>query len=182
MNNIIKVLVFLSFLIQSSTLFAQECKKYKSGDEFEAEANKPLDIKAYEKWQKIELPQISFYVPDDFKRTNDGRSRHANTSFTYANKDFVLGVDLSNSAYVPNIFDKELPSYCERYSWVDNAFAYIWHSKPEKDYKKYESGVYFQFRERKDFGAGLYLISKTEETKEIGEKIFRSVSFKSKSK
>ncbi len=131
---------------------------------------------------KIDLPKISFYAPVELKESKGGKSLRPGTVFQYVSEDFRLGLELSNSAYRPNIFDKELPSYCERYTWIDDAFTYIWHAKPDKDYKKYESGVYFQFSESKNYAVGLYLLSKTKETKEIAEKIFKSVKFKYKPK
>ena len=178
MNRSIKVLIILILTISFPVVSAQECRKYKPGDRVEVKEGESFDIKDYEGWQKIDLPKISFYVPVELKESKEGKSRHPGTFFEYVSEDFRLGLELSNSAYTPNIFDKESPSYCERYTWIDDAFAYIWHAEPNKNYKEYESGVYFQFRESNKYAVGLYLISKTKDTKGIAEKLFKSVKFK----
>ncbi|MGI9055549.1 MAG: hypothetical protein ACR2F2_07075 [Pyrinomonadaceae bacterium] len=176
-ENPIKILMFVFILSSVYTAFAQECKKNQLGEKIQVEAEQTFDVNDYKDWQKINLSKISFYLPSDFKENKERKPYHPRQAFLYENEDFTLGIDLSNSAYYPGDSDKELPSYCERYVWIDEAFGYIWHFKPNKNFAIYNSGVYFQFERSTNYAVGFNLLSKTKQTKDIAEKIFKSVKF-----
>ena len=183
MKRFINILLILFVGGSSFDIFAQECKRFEPKAETEVQDLKSIDAKSYEGWKKFEIPnKISFYAPSALEKVEikGGGSHPPSAGIYFESEDFQLGGDFTTSAYAPNIADKMLPTYCQWFSWIDGAFAFFWHFKPNTNRKKYESGIYFQFTEDKNYRLSIYLQSKEKDTKEIAEKIFKSVTFLNK--
>lgn len=163
---------------------AQECKKFVPDSKIEVQEFKSVNEKNYEGWKKIEIPnRVSFYVPNKFVKVEkkDIRGNHPATAFLEFKSDsYKLGGDFTTYAYFPDFTKKKLSNYCEWYSWIDGAFAYFWNFEDANPRYKYESGIYFQFKEDSNYRMSIYLQSLDKNTKEIAEKIFKSITFLNK--
>jgi len=154
-------------------VFAQKPQqKTKSSEEIEVA--KPINPDEYKDWQKIETKCFSIYAPKELKQK---KVKCIDSAFCddFVSENLVLGVDINVDAGYAT-FEKEYPSYSEKYIWIDGAFAWIWSYEDKGEYK-YNSGVIYRFREDSNYRIGVYLYSKDTNIKEMAEKIFRSIKF-----
>jgi hypothetical protein len=164
-------IIFALFLIPC---LAQQTKNQS----IVVEELKPFDVKDYEGWQKVELNALTFYIPSILKRKEvkcyDGGCYH------FESDDLLFRIDLDPAAGRPT-FERTYPSYSDKITQIDGKYAWIWFFQDEGDYK-YLSGVNFWDERSRKYGAGIYLSSKTTDTKQMAEKIFRSIKFNPKPK
>ncbi len=179
MKNLIKFLFSILMVAGLTTAtFSQECKKYKEGEEIKIEKVKKRRSKDYKDWQKIELNSFSFYAPKELK--GGAEKCIEGGCYDFESNDLSLSIDINPDAGHAT-FEKEYQSYCEIFTRIDKANAWIWYFEQDKKYK-YNAGVNFTFKNGGDYKIGMYLFSKSENIREISEKIFRSVKFKERPK
>jgi hypothetical protein len=173
-----KSAILLAIIFASSII---PCLAQKNADESSPiETVKPFDAKNYKDWQEIKLfNKFSFYIPPSLKK-KEFKGIHG-VDYDFIDENLSLNIDTDLAAGYPT-FEKQYPSYWEKYVWIDGAFAWIWSFEHDGVYK-YETSVLFQFKNNnRDDLFGMYLFSKDKDIKEMAEKIFKSVQFKDKSK
>jgi hypothetical protein len=131
----------------------------------------------YKDWQKVELSNLSFYIPKELKKQEtkciDGGC------YLFKSEELKLSIDVNSAAGFPT-YEKKNPTYSEKFFQIDDAKAWIW--SVENDRYKYESGVLFEFEKIKNYRIGMYLFSESQNIKDLAKKIFKSVKFKNKPK
>lgn len=131
----------------------------------------------YKDWRKVELNNLSFYIPKELKKQEakciDGGC------YLFKSEELKLSIDVNSAAGFPT-YEKKKPAYSEKFFQIDNAKACIW--SVENDRYKYESGVLFEFEKTRNYRIGMYLFSNSQDVKNLAEKIFKSVKFKNKPK
>jgi hypothetical protein len=140
---------------------------------------KPFIKKDYEGWHKVKSNFFTFYVPTSLMEKKVKCIEGG--CYTFENENLSLNIDINYDAGYPT-FEKQYPSYSEKFVYIDNALVWIW-SFDHTGIYKYESSGLFQFKKKdRDYRFGMYLFSKDKDIKEIAEMIFKSVQFKDNQK
>ncbi len=164
-------LLLVLFGVATSTV-GQDCAK-RAKPESRIPIESKFDPKEYDGWQKVVLPRFSLYLPPSFRRKD--RKCDAECYDFVADGLMTLRIDASTAAGHPS-FEMKLPTFCEEFYWIDNMFAWVWHVEGKETFK-YEDGVLFSSNDDRNFMVGMYLLSSTDNRREMARKIFKSVSF-----
>jgi hypothetical protein len=173
-----KITISLLIIIISFIGISAQQTQQKAKISEEIEVAKPINPDEYKDWQKIETKYFSLYMPKELKQ-KEGKCIDSAFCDKFISENLFLGVDINVDANYAT-FERSYPSYSERYFWIDGAFAWIWSYENEGENKgtyKYSSGAIYRFKENSNYRIGMHLHSKNTITKEIGEKIFRSIKF-----
>lgn len=175
MKNITNIGLALLIATGNSSIFAQN---NKIETKVPVEVVKKRNKKNYEDWKKVELSNLSFYMPNEL--TQEATNCFDSACYTFKSENLFLSIDISSAVGYPST-QKRYASFTEKFVWIDGAYGSIWYFEENKENDpiyKYKSGVVFRFPKNKDYKIGMSVFSKKEDINEIGEKIFKSAKFK----
>ena len=124
------------------------------------------------KFQRHELGIFSICIPETLTRRRTARC--GETCYIFENADMYFDTDMTGSAWRPT-FQKRYPSYTQVDKPIDGKQSTVWYFEDFGDYK-YVSGASIIF-ERGHVGMGVYLFSRSTDSRPIADRMFNSIRF-----
>lgn len=138
-----------------------------------------LKQKEYEGWQKIDLEELSFYLPKELKQVP--AQGYDSKVYSFENHDSVLNISIDNSLSLTGSF-KGFKNYSEKPVTIEKtAWGWMRFFETGNEYN-YTSNVKFRFFEVKNYEISMSLFHKNSKDSETAKKIFESVKFNLKDK
>jgi len=164
---------FALFFCLASWLLGQEPKKSSSTPT--ARTTTPSTDKDEKQTDltQIELRFGTISIPSNLKKKD--KKCYEGGCWEFADDEMTLTVDWNDAAWRPT-FEKQNADYTEDYVLVDGVRTKMW-SWPNGGNYRFISGATFAIERGHKVGLGIYLSSKSQDTRELAKKIFSSVKF-----
>lgn len=175
------IIIFFSvvfILFGANNLLAQptfKCDKREADTETKKQ---PAQVKTNE-WKKLKIKNFSFLVPKNFSLTK--KQGVELPYWEYENENIIFTVYTSKRFPLPSIVERDLPTFSEESTVINNLNATLWFYKYETPVFSAGSEVFkFPFVRAAYFDneqsiIAMYLKLKNECSIEIADKIFQSV-------
>lgn len=162
-------------LLGNIAIFPQVCQKPKDGEQVIVEEAERPNLKDYKNWQEFKVKNFSFYAPKELEQKKVKCMEGG--CYKFESNDLLLSISINPDASYPTS-ERSYSSYCEKYAWIDDSFAWLWFFEDNRNYK-YNTGILFQFPEDKNRIIGMQMYSKNN-IRQVSETVFKSVKFMSK--
>jgi hypothetical protein len=155
-----RLCIWLGLLILVSNCFGQKLGEPQTRD-----------------WNRIEIRNLSFIVPDDVRQQEIKCIESG--CYYFKNGEFSLGIDINADAYRPT-YERGYSSYSEKRVWLDEKsgiYVWIWSFKRPDGDDPYRAGALFLFHDCPTRIVNMTFSSSLPGVAKVAEKIMMSVKF-----
>lgn len=167
---------FAVFILVSLLTLSLHCQDKDKGSlpVQAAPVRKAQGLLDYSKLREVDLGFITLSIPDQLQKQE--KKCIEGGCWKFADDEVVVSVDRNQAAWRPT-YERTCPGYSEEVLIVDGIRARFWSFPDTKSEFRFISGANFGTERNHQIGLGIYLSSKTLDTRELAKKVFASVIF-----